>query len=103
VGSCVMTGTSGLIHLDRVRAGRGLPTSLRARRFVTPATLLGWHQRLVRGKRADPPRRGRPPIDAARRPDRADGPGEPWPGYQRIQGELPVLATGSAPRRSGRC
>jgi hypothetical protein len=45
-----MTGTSDLIHLDRVRAAQGLPTSLRARRFVTPATALGRHQRLVRGK-----------------------------------------------------
>jgi hypothetical protein len=98
-----MTGTSDLIHLHRVRAVQGLPTSLRARRFVTPATLLGWHQRFC-GRRADPPRRGRPPIGARLAALIGRMAGEnPGRGYQRIQGELPVLATGSAPRRSGRC
>jgi putative transposase len=68
---------------------RLLPTLLRARRFVTPATLLGWHQRLVRGKRAYPPRRGRAPIGArlAALIGRMARQNPGW-GYRRIQSEL---------------
>ncbi|MEU9247461.1 integrase core domain-containing protein [Streptomyces sp. NPDC048385] len=42
---------------------RHLPSPLRRRRLVTPATLLSWHRRLVRWKwRKKPARTGRPPV-----------------------------------------
>jgi hypothetical protein len=44
---------------------RLLPTELRRHRLVAPATVLGWHRRLVRWKwRQKPSRIGRPPIPA---------------------------------------
>jgi len=43
---------------------RLLPRPVRMGRLVTPDTLLRWHQRLVRWRRAYPRRGGRPPIDA---------------------------------------
>src|SRR5256885_6891333 len=43
---------------------RQLPGRLRAHRLVTPGTVLRWHRRLVRKKRASPNRTGRPPVSA---------------------------------------
>jgi transposase InsO family protein len=68
---------------------RLLPRAQRAHRLVTPATVLGWHRRLVARRWTYPRRPGRPPVDVAvaRLVEQmaADNPG--W-GYQRIQGEL---------------
>src|SRR6266496_989675 len=43
---------------------RLLPTAPRAKRLVTPATLLRWHRRLVRRRWTYPNQPGRPPVDA---------------------------------------
>ena len=68
---------------------RLLSGSLRRSRLVTPDILLRWPRRLVRWRWTNPPKAGRPPVDArlvalieqvAR-----ENPG--W-GYRRIQGEL---------------
>ena len=41
---------------------RLLPTAVRAHRLATPATLLGWHLRLLRRHWTRPRKAGRPPI-----------------------------------------
>jgi putative transposase len=41
---------------------RVMPKALRARRIVTPGTLLRWHRRLVAAKWRQPRPRGRPPV-----------------------------------------
>jgi putative transposase len=41
---------------------RLLPAAVRAHRLVTPATLLGWHRRLLRHHRTHPHKACRPPI-----------------------------------------
>ncbi|WP_254550307.1 helix-turn-helix domain-containing protein [Catellatospora tritici] len=68
---------------------RLLPRALRAHRLVTPATVLGWHRRLVARHWTHRSRPGRPPVDVAvaRLVEQMarDNPG--W-GYQRIRGEL---------------
>ena len=68
---------------------RGLPTSLRRARLVTPATVLRWHRRLVTKKWTHPHRSGRPPLDdtIAALIERLARENRTW-GYQRIQGEL---------------
>jgi hypothetical protein len=65
-------------------------------RLVTPGTLLRWHRRRIRGRRAYPRRGGRPPVD----PPTVALIGQlarenlGW-GYRRIQGELPGLGIGA--------
>jgi putative transposase len=43
---------------------RLLPPRLRARRLVTPGTVLRWHRRLVARRWTYPQRTGRPPVSA---------------------------------------
>ena len=68
---------------------RIMPKALRARRIVTPGTLLRWHRRLVAAKWRQPRAPGRPPV-----PDelvtlmlRLARENTRW-GVVRIQGEL---------------
>ena len=68
---------------------RVMPKALRARRIVTPGTLLRWHRRLVAAKWRQPRPPGRPPV-----PDELVGlvvrlarENTRW-GVVRIQGEL---------------
>src|SRR5215207_6561691 len=79
-----------------------LPALLRGHRLVTPATVLGWHRRLVTKKWTYPHRAGRPPLDdtitALITPMASEN--QTW-GYQRIQGELRKLGIASAHPPSG--
>src|ERR1700749_3374005 len=71
---------------------RIMPKGLRARRIVTPATLLRWHRRLVAAKWRQPARPGRPPISEALTAliVRLAMETRTW-GGGRIQGELRLL------------
>ncbi len=68
---------------------RLLPGKLRARRLVTPGTVLRWHRRLVTRKWTYPKRTGRPPVRAeiVMLIKQLATENRGW-GYQRIQGEL---------------
>ena len=68
---------------------RLLPGRLRARRLVTPGTVLRWHRRLVTRKWTCTNRTGRPPASAeiAALIERLASENNGW-GYKRIQGEL---------------
>ena len=68
---------------------RLLPARLRARRLVTPGTVLRWHRRLITRKWTYPHRQGRPPVSAEifALIERLATENNSW-GYQRIQGEL---------------
>ena len=68
---------------------RLLPRTLRARRLVTPGTVLRWHRRLVRKKWTYPNHTGRPPVSAEITTliEQLATENSTW-GYQRIQGEL---------------
>ena len=82
---------------------RVLPGKLRMHRLITPGTVLRWHRRLVRKKRACPNGAGRPPVSAGITTliERLATENSGW-GYKRIQGELLKLghrAGASAIRR----
>jgi putative transposase len=80
---------------------RLLPAELRMHRLITPGTVLRWHRRLAARKWTYPHRSGRPPVSAeiAGLIERLATENSSW-GYQRIQGELLKLGTGSARLRS---
>jgi len=78
------TGRAVLAALARIP-----PTRLRARRIVTPGTLLRWHRRLVAAKWCQPRPPGRPPVpdELAALILRLARENTRW-GVVRIQGEL---------------
>jgi putative transposase len=79
-------------HADRAviaALARLLPGRLRQDRVATRATLLAWHQRLVKNKWTYPNAPGRPPVPSEIRAqvEQLARQNPRW-GYRRIQGEL---------------
>jgi hypothetical protein len=73
--------------------------------LVQPETLLRWHRRMVRRRWTYPTTSNRrPPIpeEVQQLVVRLARENRRW-GYRRIHGELPVLAAGCRPARSGGC
>ena len=71
---------------------RLLPVAVRARRLVTPGTLLAWHRGLITRKWTYPNRPGRPGVGQEIRDLvlRLAGENPAW-GYRRVHGELTRL------------
>ena len=71
---------------------RLLPVAVRARRLVTPGTLLAWHRGLITRKWTYPNRPGRPAVGQEIRDLvlRLAGENPAW-GYRRVHGELTRL------------
>ena len=80
---------------------RLMPGQSRLHRIVTPGTLLRWHRRLVKRKRAYPDAPGRPPVPGEVRAlvERLARENPRWR-YQRIQGELAGLGCRAGRGRS---
>src|SRR5712691_12575952 len=71
---------------------RLLPAVLRARRLVTPGTLLAWHRRLITRKWTYPNRPGRPGTSQEIRDlVRQLAQQNPAGGYRRVHGKLARL------------
>ena len=90
------TGRAVLAALARI-----MPSGLRARRIVTPGTLLRWHRRLVAAKWRQPRPPGRPPVpeELVALIVRLARENTQW-GVVRIQGELRRLGHRIAADRS---
>ena len=71
--------------------------------FITPATLLRWHRRLIAKRWTYGARRGRRPVrrDVRALAVRLARENPRW-GYQRIVGELKASGSACRPRRYGR-